>query len=311
MHIFPEINQTSCDGIVQLSDGDFLCSGAQTRDEPYEQLIYLMRLDSMGSILWRQTYDFGIAATFSAYMCPLGSDRVAILNVVYEGDLFLLIADTAGNILQQETYARPSEQIPENIYATRDGGLFILYHDLDHEALLVRIMWMKTDGEGNVLWENRANLSERYLRADAANETPDGGEIITGFRSPHGTGFKALLIRVDAEGEVVFEREYQINDYTSGADALALADGGYLMCGRILVGENPNYHHLPFVYRLNAAGDSVWCWVGSMDDYLDELINHGEQLSDGGFLLHASTGGYSSLIHMTDLGEVLWQRRYL
>jgi len=308
--LFPELYFMNCRDMVQLADGGFMISGHQTIEDPYEDRVYLMRLDNTGSVVWRQPYDLGLAASYSGQMCQLDSNRFAVSGLrIEDEDFSVFITDANGTVVRNETYVRPFRHIPSDILRTRDGGMIIVGLVVDTASGLSRITWMKTDSAGNAIWEGNSSLSAEYLYAESGAETPDGGIVVTG-KHVLATEAEAVLIRVNNLGGVVFEREYHLRGFTNGHDVVALADGGYVMCGDMLVGENPNYHWLPFAWRLNIEGDSLWCWAGGEDEYLGEGSPVAFATPDGGFIVHTTTVVFSSLTRLTSVGQVLWHHSY-
>jgi len=305
---FSDLDDMICREMTLLPDDGIVICGTFWQQEPLQLLVFLSRLDSTGSVVWRQTFDPGFYV-LDVHMCPLGTDRFAVVITTYDVstgyDFVLFAADAAGEIECLRNYTGPLSQWVYAICPTRDGGLFVTYAvDFPH-----RPAWMKTDSAGNMLMEGSGNLAINGGNLRSVEETPDGGAIIAGHRAsaPGGT---TVLIRVSPEGEPIFEHQFQIETFMFGYDAIPLADGGYFLCGSTVSNESTSSPWLLFAYRVDSAGDSLWRWVGEDEEYLDELFPQCSQTQDGGFVVSATDLSHANLTRFTPAGQVLWHRQY-
>jgi hypothetical protein len=188
----------------------------------------------------------------------------------------------------------------------------------------------------SILWQQSyggAGVESLY----AVQPTPDGGYIFGGGSSsapgggktsPHFGGPDFWVVRVDSQGNKLWEQSFG----GIGTDILSVmqpaGDGGFLLGGRSNspIGgtkTGPNRGGADFwVVRIDSNGEKLWdrTFGGSGDDYLFSMVPTG----DGGFLL----GGYSEsgvsgnktsqnfglgdfwLVRIDAAGEKVWEASY-
>jgi len=123
----------------------------------------------------------------------------------------------------------------------------------------------------------------------------DGGYLLVGDTvtqyEPAMIG-RLLLLRLDADGEVVWERMYGGDRSCTGQSALALEDGGYVIAGTI---ESETGSDLD-VYLLRVDEDGTELWSRSYGTARDEF---------GGSLLRTADGGYVIVANSVDRDDVV------
>ena len=103
---------------------------------------------------------------------------------------------------------------------------------------------------------------------------------------------RLLLLRLDADGEVVWERTYGGDRSCTGQSLLAAEDGGYVIAGTI---ESETGSDLD-VYLLCVDEDGTELWSRSFGTPLDEF---------GGRLLATADGGYVVVGNSVDQDDVV------
>jgi len=123
----------------------------------------------------------------------------------------------------------------------------------------------------------------------------DGGYLIVGDTvtqyEPVMIGH-LLLLRLDADGEIVWERMYGGDRSCSGQSVLATCDGGYMVAGTIESAPGSDLD----VYLLCVDEDGTEWWSRSFGTPLDEV---------GGALLRAADGGYVIVGNSVDPNDVV------
>jgi len=90
-----------------------------------------------------------------------------------------------------------------------------------------------------------------------------------------------LLIRLDADGEVVWERTYGGDQPCSGQSVLATSDGGYMVAGTIQSETGSDLD----VYLLCVDADGAELWSRSFGTPLDEFSGKLLGTADGGYVI--------------------------
>jgi hypothetical protein len=138
-----------------------------------------------------------------------------------------------------------------------------------------------------------------------AQQTSDGGYIVTGFYDvPTDSGF-GWLIKTDAFGDTVWTRKL------GGAWALQTADSGYIALGR--ADSSDSGPEGVCLVKTDDRGDMLWSQVYAGSDNGENMV---EQTADGGYVmtglasLFGPNGGDVHIIKTDSVGDTLWTRTY-
>jgi PKD repeat protein len=160
---------------------------------------------------------------------------------------------------------------------------------------------VKTDGSGKKLWDRTFGGSADDIPQDAVN-TQDGGYLIVGHSSSNQSvdksenskgAFDYWAIRLDANGNKVWDKTIGGGSFEMDPSVVAAADGGFVIAGwseSNISGdktENSRGDHDYWIVKLNSSGTKVWdrTFGGSVSDNARAIIN----TPDGGFLVAGSS----------------------
>ncbi len=165
----------------------------------------------------------------------------------------------------------------------------------------------KFDLDANLLW-SKAYGTELAQLFYHVLQTQDGGFLAVGLVShprPDG-GTPCLAVRTDADGELLWSKEYW------GADGCPVAvetdDGGFALTSS---GETPLGQRHLFLVRLDEEGNQLWAksFGGEVKETPYSLI----QTSDGGFLIAGDSNSFFPrsgpyIVKTSSSGDLLWSR---
>ncbi len=268
--------------VSKTADGGYIVGGGH--NSSYD--MYALKLDGTGAKQWDRVYSNlsaggshgelwrhearGLAQTADGGYMMLGAGK-------NDGDgmpdkSFLLVnLDATGGIYWSKTYA------PQNPYSagnmcvnnepgvlvpTADGGWFVAGSSYVGQYDLASAL--KTDAQGNMEFIQVVNDNARAYSQEivAGQQTADGGYVLCGYSdngSPH--GYLALLIKLDALGNLVFSKTFQYTQGGYGAEAYAVtqtADGGYVFGGVLVNDITKALIHGPWMAKLDGNGDLLW-----------------------------------------------------
>jgi len=230
-------------------------------------------------------------------------------------DVLLIEVSSAGRILRQRIYDGEGSLLVRCGQQTSDGGVFLsgIFRDSVY-AEDMEVWAMKLDSDHRIEWD-RIYGGEDWDRTYACAQAPDGGYVLAGCTrsftdSPMHEDF--WVLRLDADGDVLWERTYG-GERTDRGLALALTDdGGCVVAGcTASFGARGNDFWL---LKLDDEGDVEWgrAYGGSVS----EIAYSVEQTSDGGYILAGITGSYGAgtddalLLRLDPHGEIVWARAY-
>jgi len=251
--------------------------------------------------------------------------------------------DPAGHLAWSRIYASSAAETTfESVEEAGDGGFVAVgtYRDANGGT---GSLILKVDGGGTVQWQTLLRpLDRTYAYLDAVQPTADGGYVAAGTFYPlsdSGTGTGVLAVKVDANGNVRWQRGFNSFDQsgapTAGEDVEAVIqsfDGGYVIAGTwsgsaIVHGD---FRQGPLLLKLDANGNSVWqkaysagvhCFFGFIGRQCVAIGGLGysvQQTSDGGYAF-AGAGHLKftdsvplvpSLTKTDASGNLVWQRFY-
>jgi hypothetical protein len=227
--------------VRQTTDGGYIVCGTTTSYGAGNEDIWLIKTDSEGNKLWdkryggngtnhgrsvQQTTDGGYIAcgvTISCYSIPCTSK------------LLLLKTDADGNKLWDKTFGGGKDDYGFSVQQTVDSGYIVCGSMGSYRAGNVAAWLIKTDGDGNKLWDK--TFGGRSNKAgNSVQQTTDDGYIICGVTKScwFGEEFcwrKLLLIKTDADGSKLWDITFEGKDGGTGYSVQQTADGGYIICG--------------------------------------------------------------------------------
>jgi hypothetical protein len=164
--------------------------------------------------------------------------------------------------------------------------------------------------------------------ASSIQQTADGGYIVagrTGFTdTTTGEDYSDIwVLKLDSNGDVSWQKTYDVNNYDSASSIQQTADGGYIVAGatakydiRYIRPPNTALSDI-WLLKLDSNGDVSWqkTYGGSDDDVATSI----QQTADGGYIVAGYTSKYDSshyplfdiwILKLDSSGDIAWQKTY-
>lgn len=264
-------------------------------------------------------------------------------------DYWIVKLNAAGDFLWDKTIGGTKSDILTEAEETPDGGYILggssksgisAYKTEncrgDHDYWVVKL-----DADRNVMWDRTVGGDGLDVMQELTL-TPDGGYLLSGYSASdasgdksednHGDSLDYWLVKLNAEGEIMWDRTYGGDKAEYLFATRVTTDGGFIIAGSSnseasgdksddIVGPW-NYVDM-WILKLDSEGNIEWDKTigGNKDDGAKTI----EQTMDGGFLV----GGYSSsnisgnkseegfgasvdfwLVKLDNNGNFLWDRTY-
>ena len=226
--------------VVRTSDGDFASTGITRSYHPNTTTsdAWLIRTDNTGTTTGSGAYDGTVPK--SAESIRETSDGGFILageSTPADGTatkLLLVRLNSDNSIAWQQEFGSNPENRAYDVRQTSDGGFIAAGETVDasgHRSMYL----VRTDGNGNLLFESTPASSRPSADARGVVETDDGGFMVAG------TSQGALVVRLDAAGQVLWENVY-VPEYPDStvASIERTSDGGFVISGTRIQADEPN-----------------------------------------------------------------------
>ncbi len=305
--------------VQQTREGGFVVVGSTTV-YGHKNDFWILNLDSVGNVKWqkayhristdvaksiRQTTDGGYIV--AGYTSLRGADTV---------DLWVLKLSADGDILWQKTYGTAAKEEPSYILQTKDGG-YIITACVNCETRS-KIWILKLDSRGNMEWQKTSD-SPYFAFPCCILQTTGGGYILGGKFIQKVEGIwniygveNAMLLKVDAKGQVVWIRAYGGLSPTSANAIHQTPDGGYIVAGATSLSQETGNDL--WILKLNSHGHMKWQKI-----YSDEGVSYPYSIdltADGGYIVAGETnslgGRYADawVLKLDSSGNIQWQKAY-
>jgi len=286
--------------IQETTDGGFIIAGRNGGGG------FLIKTDAAGAEVWSQGYP-----QMSGDMKPSvrqATDGGYILAGNAGSTSMVIKVDADGRISWEKAFGETDGSFPVSIELTADGGY--IFNSFSFVGMDISSYLVKFDTEGNIQWEKYFNMGTNAALGMSAQQTTDGGYILTGL--DWGSDLGLFLIKTDPEGETVWSRVYGSSGEESGYCVRQTTDGGYIAVGETTSFGGGNFD--AYMVRTDAVGDTLWTqtYGGSLADYGYDV----RETADGGFVMTGLTGSFGAggsdmfLFKVDDQGQALWSQTF-
>ena len=251
-----------------------------------------------------------------------------------------------GEIEWIKSFGGSGDDTARSIISTSDGGyaVFGFTNSIDGDILdkpmaVVDYWLLKLDVEGNLQWSKTYGGSGED-KGQQVIQTSDGGYALTGYaQSADGDGSNNegfhdnWVIRLDAQGNILWERSFGFSGHDHSYDIIQTKNGGLFFTGHLDItaaradgftekGTSLTRHGVGEFWgtKLDSNGDIEWrsYFGGSNNDRAFGVV----QAGDGGFVMAGFSesndfdiknnhGSYDFwVVKINERGELLWENAY-
>lgn len=195
---------------------------------------------------------------------------------------------------------------------TADGGYITVGHTTTNSMGFADIYVVKTTVNGDVVWEKKYGGSG-VEHGFTIERVADGNYIISGrSTSPGFGGEDAYLIKIDENGNLLWEKRYGGSSDDRIEAAYETADGGIIMVGNTV--SPPSTSVDVFLIKADANGNQLWTKTFGGAGY--DNGNMVQPTTDGGYIIIGQTMSYGQgqgdywLIKTDSNGDMVWQKTF-
>jgi len=221
--------------VEQTTDGGYIICGRTESFGNGGKDVYLIKTDGNGVEQWTQT--FGGSSDDEGASVQQTTDGGYIICGLTESfgngyeDIWLIKTDSQGDSLWTKTFGGSDSDEGFSVQQTTDGGYVVTGYTESTANGNRNINLIKTDGSGNLQWEQKfgGNLPTAGV---SVRQTTDGGYIVSGDGFAVGTAsYDVYLIKTDATGLLQWQQTFGGNNEAFGKSVQQTSDGGYIITG--------------------------------------------------------------------------------
>ena len=262
--------------ICAAHDGGYVVAGSTRSRGAGSNDFYFVILNANGQITGDKTYGWAHQDFFRGII-PIDNGYAFIGDSWSLGygrlDIYMLKTDRFGNNEKGFSYGYDMRDNGFDIMQTDDGGFAILGH-ARHDNPYGNIVLIKTDSEGNLLWDQEFSGEGNDYAFQITNSSNNDGYVFVGskdgfFDDVH-ADFKAhdadiLLIKTDEEGNQIWKKYYGESGHDFGYGICNAPDGGYYIIGSSQSYGNGSFDML--LLKTDEDGNEEWIKSFGGPDY--------------------------------------------
>jgi hypothetical protein len=277
--------------------------------------LWIVKINSEGIIEWNKTYgsigsgNFIQRTTDGSYII-IGDTGAYFQDTEF---FWLIKVKPNGEILWDKTFRRSGRDLGFSLQETADSGFILAGRTVDRDRNRFSIWLIKTDSEGDVEWDRTFRGPKWDSEPATIQQTSDGGYIVTGYAyvGPIGEGGSNVwLIKIDTNGNELWNRTFGGNENDYGKDIQITKDGGFIIAGNTQSFADDYWGDI-WLIRADYSGQELWnrtfgiSWGNA---------NSVREVSDGGFILAGDsmteTGKRWIIIKTDASGKKEWWKIY-
>ena len=152
------INDNWINNFIETSNGGYILAGGTNSFGAGGYDIWLIKIDSLGNLIWNKTYGEAGDETGTIITAPNGGFIVMGYTSSFGAghyEVFLMKIDSIGNIIWDKTYSilNDDERVV-NILSCADEGYILVGASGIYTSSIIKSMLIKTDSFGNIKWSN-------------------------------------------------------------------------------------------------------------------------------------------------------------
>jgi len=296
--------------LVHTHDGGYCFAG--DIETPVNFYHYFIRFDNNLDTLWtKMILQTDTLQEDERQLCETSDNGFVMVGEKWEGgyitNVLLLKIDSLGNQLWKKTIATGNLSAGWQIRETPDKGLLICGYRVPASSLVAFPFILKTDSEGNFIWDNFPN-SQQYNGGGAIAVTKEGDYLFAygygiGLLSSNSTDYyysKINIIKYNPQFGILWNYIYDTITFNLSVIRIdTLPNGDFYVLSNCIVGnplEDNQYNAL--LMKFNANGDSLWAnrYSYSADNLSNNILYDGVATNDGGFIGCGYVWGYPDLM---------------
>jgi len=278
------VNQVT---LIQTEDGGYALAGSGL----------LVKTNVNGDMIWNRTYLTEPCNCNVEYVVQTDDAGYALAGntrIYGDSDFCLIKTDSEGKTIWNKTYTKTSEDGVFSLISTADKGYAMAGYTEGQTGSRPKILLMKTDEDGNSMWNFTFAPGEGHYVAYSVVQANDGGYVLAGDNSTWIGGSlmtrRYCLVKVDSRGFYEWDSECVEASVSRAFSVVQVYDGGFVLAGyKAAFATSPQDC---LVVRTDAKGAVIWenTYGGELDDVARCII----LADDEGYLVAGQTRSFGA-----------------
>jgi glycine cleavage system H lipoate-binding protein len=251
--------------VAPLSDGGYLTVGVTNSKGAGSNDIWVIKNAANGATQWEKVLggvEWDIAKSVIEVKSPVSSESNANPVLVFgstsstdngDSDFWLLKLDRQGQLLWQKKYGDSAEEKGQVVLNSADGGYILLGTVADFSTGLNDVLVIKTDSQGEVLWQKTYG-DDGSNQVTTAQLTPEG-DILFGGQNAVGQ-YDFWLNKIDSQGNIIWQTTAGTESSDTATDLVINTDGSIVIVGYNI--SNGTGLRILMAVKFDAQGQELW-----------------------------------------------------
>lgn len=256
-------------------------------------------------------YAYNSTVTKDGDVIIVGSTESFGSGTLDTSDNYILKLDRSGNVLWSKTVGSASLEELYWVESTEDSAFVVCGTIRKLPNFPNELEVFKIDDSGNVLWKKRYTITGSEV-AHCIRSVPGGFLLIC--ETDNGTDYDFAVIRLDLNGDVLWNHTYGTNEFDIPIHAERTSDGGYLIGGNSRVG---NYYSSVYLVKIDSIGNFLWSKKYNTSPAFSKCsLSRVLETQDHGFIIAGATNADNLvindalLIRTDSVGNMRWIYTY-
>lgn len=305
--------------ILEIGVEEYVAIGQKTTTEGRGVVLY--KINQFGDTIGYKEHFFANECLYTTKAIKRDNDFLVVGNRIADcddvnddnsNDMSLMSFDFNLNMNWTKTYGGNYFDSGRDLLQNYDGSLLLCGTKSPSSANLENFYLVKTDENGNVLWE-RTYGGNNVDKAWSIIKSHQNGYLVSGVSNSFSSIYKVLVYSLDENGVELWHQSYGTGTVPVYAGhAVALLDKSYLLYKNV---ENPFPNYVAEIIKIDANGELIWT-----KNYAETTLSSFDlakplSLEDGTMLLtgivyNASDKPVGRILKLDPTGTIIWSRKY-
>lgn len=262
---------------------------------------------SFAQVTWEKT--FGGTGWDIGFFIYKTLDQCYIIGGESGGDVYLLKIDESGNVLWERNFGKEVYECGQAITKTLDGKFIIVGNtNYEEETIVEDAYVIKVDTSGDLIWEKRFG-GKGCEQVFSVQQTSDSGCIICGGTTSFSEDFNIYVLRLDKDGEIIWEKSFGSEDEEIGRAILSIDNDNFIL----LAYRGPEESRDIYLLGIDKDGNILWEKIIDINDSVSPLSM--DKTSDGGYVISGYNGilGENNRLYVAKIdreGNLMWDATF-